>query len=614
MTRRTTALAAGALLATVLALLVSGLATGYSSATYVSTSTTTSTVRAAADWSAPSVAMTSPGSSVKGTTALTATASDDRSGVASVTIQRQAVGADDWTTVCTDAVAPYSCGWNTTTVADGQYDLRAVAVDHAGFTATSDPVRTVVANNIVVVLTNPGELLRGSVALSTTIHGGGSLTWTVTVEYAATGTTQWRTACSSSSLLNNQFTCTWNTTALATGHYDLRAVARPTLGSAYTSAVIEDVVVDNTAPSAVMLDPGASLHGTVTLAATATEGESDSGVAQVEIQYAPGASGNYQNACTIAAPPYSCRFDTTKVASGKYSLRAVATDLVGNTTTTPAVADRVVDNTVSSVSVEDPGTYLTGTVTVNANASSSAGVASVRIQKAPSGTSTWTDLCSDAAAPYSCTWNTTTVTDGLYDVRAILTDGAGTQTTSAVVSGRHVDNAPLRGADVQTANGGGTPGRITDGDTVTYTYTRTVAPGTIWAGWTGSSTNVTARFRDGNVSGVGTGSKGDTLDIRVGTTTLALGSVNLKEDYLKSGKTVTFNGTLTATTVTVDGTERTVITLRIGTLASGKSTQLRTVSAASTVVWTPSGAARTPDGLACSTAAASETGATDREL
>jgi hypothetical protein len=584
----------------------------YSAASFVASSGNVATVQAASDWTPPTVALTAPSGALSGTTTLTATASDDRSGVASVTIQYQAIGTGGWTTICAKTSAPYTCSWNTTLVADGQYDLRAAAVDNAGYTAISDQVRTVVANNVVVVLTSPGHAVRGTVPLTATIYTSLSLTWTVTTEYAAAGTTQWKTACQSSTVLNNQVSCSWNTSAVASGDYDLRAVARATLGGTYTSAVVADVTVDNIAPTAAMTDPGSPIRGTVTLAATASD--QHSGVSQVQIQYAPSATGSYQAACTITDTPYSCRFDTTRIVDGSYSFRAVATDVAGNTTATAAVTNRIVDNTVSSVSMEDPGAILTGTTTLRAHASSTAGVTSVRFQAAPNGSTTWSDLCTATSAPYTCVWDTTTVADGLYDLRAVLTDGTGSQTTSSVMAARRVDNAPLRGVDVQTANGGGTPGKADEGDVVTFTYSRVVAPATVATGWTGSPLAVTARLRDGNVAGVGTGSKDDTLDVRIGTTTLGLGSVNLRENYVKPGKTVTFNATVTATTVTVNDVERTVVTLRIGTLASGSSNSLPIVTLSSTMVWTPSDNARTPDGNTCSTAPVTETGPTDREF
>jgi hypothetical protein len=55
-----------------------------------------------------------------------------------VAIQRKLSTASTWTTtICTDTTSSYSCAWNTTGVADGNYDLRAIAVDNAGRSTTS---------------------------------------------------------------------------------------------------------------------------------------------------------------------------------------------------------------------------------------------------------------------------------------------------------------------------------------------------------------------------------------------------------------------------------------------------------------------------------------------
>jgi hypothetical protein len=249
-------------------------------------------------------------------------------------------------------------------------------------------------------------------------------------------------------------------------------------------------------------------------------------------------------------------------------------------------------------------------VTLGATANSTAGVTSVRIQRAPNGTTTWTDVCTDTTAPYTCSWNTTTVADGLYDFRAILVDGTGKVTTSVTVSARRVDNSPLRGLDVQTANGGATAGKLEANDTVTFTYSDQVNPATLSAGWNGAATAVSLRVRDGNLFSLG--NKGDTLDVLRGGSAVNLGSVNLKEDYVKSGKTVTFNATMTASTATVNGVTVTVVTVKLGTLASG--TGIRTVSGLSAMVWSPAAAATDLFGTACSTAPATETGTLDREF
>lgn len=596
-----------ALLLLVLLLLIGGTrllgGTQFSGATFTSTSDSTGTVRAAQDWTPPSAVLAQPGSPVRDTVTLSATATDAESGVTSVVFQQFAPGASSWTTLCTDTAAPFTCAWNTKLGADGGYDLRVRATNAAGYVTTSEVVQTTVANNVLVVLSNPGDLVRGTVPLTTTVHNGGVLPWTITVQYAPAGTTTWKTLCSG---LSSPFSCNWATTSYANESYDLRAVA--TSGTTtVTSAVISDVLVDNGLPTVTMIDPGSPLRGTVTLAATAADAAS--GVQQVLIQQAR-SGGTFQTVCTITVEPYNCRFATTTLADGAYAFRAIATDAAGNTTTSAAVTNRLVDNTVSSVSVDDPGADLSGVVTVGAQASSTAGIASVAVQRAPAGTTTWTDLCVDTTAPYSCNWDTKTVADGSYDLRAVLVDGKGATTVSAVVAARRVDNSPLRALDVQTANGEGFAGRVDAGDTVTLTYSEQVAPGSISAGWNGAALPVTLRLRDGNL--IGGGNKGDAIDVLRNGTAVRLGSVALREDYLKSRKTVTWNATMTATTVTVEGRQQTVITVVVGALASGSG--LRTVSLASTMAWTPSTAATSLTGAACAAAAAAESGPADREF
>jgi hypothetical protein len=578
-------------------------ATGFSDATFTSSSSGTGTVRAAQDWTPPTAVLASPGTSVQGTVALSATATDAQSSITSVVFQHLAPGASTWTTLCTTVTTPYTCSWNTKAAADGAHDLRVRATNSAGYSTTSDEVRTTVANSVLVVLGDPGDVVRGTVQLSSTVHNGGILPWLVTVQYAPAGTTTWKTLCSG---LSAPFTCNWSTTGFASDYYDLRTVATSGLTTVH-SAVIDDVLVDNTAPTVTMTDPGTPLRGTVTFAAVADDAHS--GINQVVLQYSR-SGGAWQTLCTVASEPFTCRVATTGLADGNYAFRAVATDVAGTTTTSTAVTNRIIDNTVASVSIDDPGAWLTGTVVVGAQASSSAGIASVRIQRAPTGTGTWTDLCTDATAPYSCSWNTTTVGDGSYDLRAVLLDSRGTSTTSAVVSARRVDNSPLRGVDVQSANGAGTAGRADAGDTITLTYSRPVSTTSISAGWTGAALPVSVRLRDGNLLGLG--SKGDTIDVQRGGSTLPLGSILLRENYVKASKTVVLNATMTATTVAVDGIERTVVTLVLGTVASGSG--LRTASTPTAVTWTPSAGATSPTGTSCSTAPVTESGPSDREL
>ena len=107
--------------------------------------TTTITTTVKVDTDAPTVSLNDPGTPVAGTISVAASASDSSTGVQQVVFQRSPAGAGTWTTIgSADTTAPYGVSWDTTAIADGLYDLRAVATDTAGNSDTS-----VVANRRV---------------------------------------------------------------------------------------------------------------------------------------------------------------------------------------------------------------------------------------------------------------------------------------------------------------------------------------------------------------------------------------------------------------------------------------------------------------------------------
>lgn len=447
---------------------------------------------------------------------------------------------------------------------------------------------------------------RGTVPVTAVFNDSYGSGYSVRIDYASAGTTTWSTICTDTS---SPFACSWVTTTMASGTYDVRAVATSALSGAksYTSDPVR-TIVDNTAPSTTMQDPGSPLKGTVTTTATASDAHS--GVAKVVIQYAPSGSTTFKDICTDTVAPYSCSLDTTTTADGTYTFRSVATDVAGTSTTSTTVTGRVVDNSYATVSMDNPGAYIAGTVAFKATAAASAGVTSLRIQYAPSGSSIWIDLCTDTASPYSCSVNTLDAADGLYDIRAVMLDGSGRTTTSAVVTTR-VDNNPIRAYDVQTANGGSLIGRLENRDSMTMNYSERVNPNGILSGWTGTGTAVTVRLRDGALVG-GSSSTDDTITVLRNGTAVNLGSVDLGGNYMSTGSTADFAATMTASTTIVNGVTATVVTLTIGAQSSG--TTPSTVSTSSTMIWTPSTLVADLNGRAVSSTPATEQGFADREF
>ncbi|MFK5690837.1 Ig-like domain-containing protein [Ornithinimicrobium sp. LYQ92] len=550
-------------------LVLAAAVSGFSGAVLTSGTTNTGTVRAALDWTPPTVAMVDPGPALTGTVTVRATATDGETGVTGVTLEYQRVGTASWTTVCTDGTAPYSCSWNVGSLADGPYDLRARAVDGADNVATSTTVRTAVTNGTTLVLAQPADAVRGTVPLTATLYNT-LFTYSIRFEYLSPGSSTWRSACSGS---GREVTCDWSTAGLPDGVYDLRA-SSTVFFSTVTSNIVR-VTVDNTAPIVTMTNPGSPLSGTRTFAATASD--ATSGVERVALQAARG-SGTWTTLCTPAAAPWSCSYDTRLLQNGTYSFRAVATDRAGNTATSAVVASRTVSNQAGGQ--------------VGSARDAQAPAAERRAAAAP------TESPEPEPEPTPAPEPTPETTP------APTPEPEPTATTEP-----EPPPVPLAAADVQTTEGGGEAGLVEQGDTLTFTYASELDLGSVATGWSGEATPVTVQLRDGAVAP----DAADTLEVLQDGAPVALGQVVLHQDHVAPGATVLLEATMTAGTVTVDGTVRSTITVRLGAPLEGADALL-SGTGAGTMVWTPSSTATDLRGEACSADAVSESGPADRDF
>lgn len=334
---------------TALAVLAGVAMPSFSAATFTSSSASTGTVRAASDWTPPTVELSPPAGSdpfgdegyvLSGTVVLQAHAADGESEIAALAIQVRGTGAGEWTDVCSVTGPAATCAWDTTRAADGAYDVRARARDGAGYQSTSTVLTATVRNHVGVQLTSLPAYVRGSVPLTAAVSGTGGSTYPVEIQYRTAGTPgTWQSACSGTA-------CAWQTSGLAPGSYELRArvVAG---GSVLATSAPVTTIVDNAAPQVVMTDPGTPLKGTVTFAASVTDGHS--GVASMTL-FAQRSDGSAATSlCTLTSAPYACPFDTRQLADGAYSFYAVARDRAGNEATSPAVTNRVIGNVVQTL-------------------------------------------------------------------------------------------------------------------------------------------------------------------------------------------------------------------------------------------------------------------------
>jgi hypothetical protein len=336
-----------------------------------------------------------------------------------------------------------------------------------------------------------------------------------------------------------------------TYYYVVRAVAvsaDATTLESVDSAETAAVTADGISPAAVSIaDPGSPLHGTVTLNGSATD--AGSGIAVVRFQYTEAGGSAWADACVSAVSPYSCGFDTTSLPDGLYDLRIVATDAAGNFTNSTAVLNRRIDNTLPTVTLNDLGQYMRLIVPLTATASDGgSGLATLEIQSTPTGGSTWATICATTTSPAACLLDTTALTDGGYDLRAVATDAAGNVSIS-LLTNRVVDNTAPTGVDVQTVEGGGTKGRPETGDQIILTLSEPVLASTVLAGWTGAPANVTVRFTNGNPDVV-------TVWDSTNSTQTSIGSIESGKKY------VTANVSFTGSTMTMSGN---TITVTLGT-------------------------------------------------
>lgn len=180
------------------------------------------------DLIAPSVSLTEPsaGAVLDGTVNLAATTSDNV-GVTSVTFY-----AGD-TLIATDAAEPYAVAWDTTTMANGPYSLRAVAVDASGNSASSTvniAVDNADSEAPTVFITYPTNGMKVGGQLNVTVQAEDNV-GVVKVELYADGKLVGASTVS-------PFTIKWNASKVSKGAHSLTARAYDAAGNTGNSPAV----------------------------------------------------------------------------------------------------------------------------------------------------------------------------------------------------------------------------------------------------------------------------------------------------------------------------------------------------------------------------------------
>jgi hypothetical protein len=713
----------------------SWVATGGTPGTYTITGTdavgftATSSVTFGADATAPTGSITAPAASanVRGSVSVTSSSADASSGVASARFQRSPAGAGTWTDIATSTSSPYTVAWDTTAIADGLYDLRVITTDNVGNTFTSSTITNVRVDNTLPTgaVTAPlaGTNVRGSaVSVTASSADGGSGVASAQFQTSPAGANTWTNLGAADT--TSPYGVTWNTTTFTDGFYDLRVVTADKAGNTFTSPVTTNVRVDNTAPTilialapsptgaffaankvwfksnaagsfkfvATVIDggsgaasatfpalsatnwtthanetvstpsggpyssttfswvatggtpgtytitgtdaagntvtqaitfgadataptgsittPAASANVRGSVSVTSSSADASSGVASARFQRSPAGAGTWTDIATSTSSLYTISWDTTAVTDGLYDLRVITTDNVGNTFTSSTITSVRVDNTAPTASVTAPvsNAAVSGSSVSLAATSTDAGsgVNNVQFQVSPSGAGTWTNVgAADTTSPYAATWNTTSGADGRFDLRAVATDNAGNPGTSATVT-VEVQNGTPTPTSIALVGGGGSTGRVEQGDSIVVTFSQTMRVSTFCASWSGDSSDqsltangdVTVTLTDGEGSN-------DSLTVSSATCTFRFGAVDLGATGYVTGGAKTFSGSSASkSTVTWSAATRT-LTIVLG--GPGGVGTVGTV-ASSTAIYTPDSALKNAVGTAVTGTAATAAG------
>jgi len=208
-------------------------------------------------------------------------------------------------------------------VADGNYDLTAIAIDAAGNTQTSAPVGItidqdydVVVPTVTIIKPDNGAQLMGEVELEAQASDNIGV---VGVQFKLNGTNI------GDELTVQPYKLTWNTASVADGNYTLSATARDAAGNTAT-AQISISIQQNASPTVTLLAPSAGdvWAGEQTIRWTATDPDNDTVL--ISLSYAPAGGGDWQAIAANIANSGSYVWDVSTIAGGMYKLKIVATD------------------------------------------------------------------------------------------------------------------------------------------------------------------------------------------------------------------------------------------------------------------------------------------------
>ncbi len=371
---------------------------------------------------------------MNGSVTVTVQASDNV-GVTSVELQVDGAILDTLTQ------SPYTFTWDSATVTDGLHSLIAIATDAAGNTGSSPAVEVTVDNTTPVDTTAPTVTLA---ALASPVSGTVSVSATASDDSGVTEVRFYINDVLSGTDTTVPYELSWDTTIAADGAYTLRAEADDAAGNIGTSDPQQVTVVNSTGPQASWRWIQDNIFNPQCVFCHVAGGPADflpldEATSYDQLVNAPSTEGGPTFRVQPGDPDNSSlvqRLEGTlspQMPLGGAALPPDEIAAVRQWILDGALPEMPADVTAPQVSVVPPGTTVSGTITLLADASDDNAVATVRF---------FVDdvlLSSDSTAPFEATWDTTQVTDAEHTLTAEAEDAAGNTALSSAVS-VNVDN------------------------------------------------------------------------------------------------------------------------------------------------------------------------------
>lgn len=279
------------------------------------------------------------------------------------------------------------------------------------------------------------------------------------------------------------YTFSWDTTTASEGPHWLYVLAYDAARNyGTTGGVMVDVNnsgSDSSPPTVSVTAPasGATVSGSVPVSATASD---NVGVTRVDFAV----DGTV--VASAGSAPYGFTWNATGASAGSHTITATAYDAAGNSTPTSVdvTVPSAADTTTPTVSFASPasGATVSGTASVQANASDNIGVTSVTLSVDGSVVGT------DTSSPWTFSIDTTLLANGTHTLAVQASDGAG-NASSAQESVTAQNSLPNLTGDTKAPSTPSNPKLAVAGTTQAALY------------WSPSSDNVGVAgynvFRDG---------------------------------------------------------------------------------------------------------------------